>query len=161
MRRFLLILTPTLLLALAACGGTQGNTTPAASGPSGVRVLAEAVGAPAPVNTEVPPAPEVPANAVQSLTLEGAIHTATPNGGMTVSGKIVNNGTKAAKPTRVVVLLLDEAGQTVSRASFSDTRFTAVEPGAGLTWQGATLFGVKDNQRLSFVVEGIDETATP
>ena len=158
MRRFLLILTPALLLGLAACGGTQGNTTPAASGSSEVRVLAEAAGAPAPVSTEVPPAPEVPVNAVQSLTLEGVTQTPTANGGLTLSGTIVNNGAKAAKPTRVVVALLDEAGQTVSRASFSDPNFAAIAPGAGLTWQGDTLFGVAGNQRLAFTVEGVEES---
>jgi hypothetical protein len=157
MRRFLLILTPALLLGLAACGGTQGNTTPAASGSSEVRVLAEAAGAPAPVSTEVPPAPEVPANAVQSLSLEGAAQQPTANGGLTVSGTIVNNGPQAAKPTRVVVMLVDAVGQTVSRASFSDPRFTAIAPGAGLTWQGDTLFGVGANQRLVFIVEGVAE----
>lgn len=163
MRRFLLILTPALLLGLAACGGTQGGTqggTPASGAPAGnVEVLAAASGGSGPANTEEPPALEVPANAVGSFTVEGATHTATAKGGMTVSGTIVNNGTKAAKPTQVIVLLLDEAGQTVSRASFSDTRFTMVEPGAGLTWQAETLFTVSGNQRLSFAVEGIDEAA--
>ncbi|HEY8598149.1 MAG TPA: FxLYD domain-containing protein [Thermomicrobiales bacterium] len=159
MRRLLLILTPLFILALTACGVTQNGTPTAASSNSGVRVLASAAGPAGPVNTEPPLPEEVPANAVQSFTLEEPRHTATANGGMTVSGKIVNNGDKKAQPTRVIVTLLDEAGQTVSKASFSDPRFTALEPGAGLTWQGEILFGVKEKQRLEFTVEGVTEAA--
>ena len=158
MRRLLLILTPLLILALTACGGAK-NGTPAAATTPGVRVLAAAAGPPGPVNTEAPPPVDVPANAVQGFTLEQPIHTPAANGGMTVSGTIVNHGDKVAKPTRVVVTLLDESGEIVSKASFSDTRFTAVEPGSGLTWQGTTLFAVSESQRLEFAVEGVDPAA--
>jgi hypothetical protein len=158
MRRLLFILAPMLILLLTACGGTQTGTPTTGAVPSGGRVLASAAGPAGPVSTEQPPAVEVPANAVQSFTLEEPRHTATANGGMTVSGKIVNNGTAKALPTRVIVTLLDEAGQPVSKASFSDPRMTAIEPGAGLTWQGDTLFSVSEKQRLEFTVEGVTET---
>lgn len=158
MRRLLFILTPLLILMLAACGSTQKGTPAASSVPSGGRVLASAAGPAGPVSTEQPPAVEVPANAVQSLTLEEPHHTPMANGGMTVSGNIINNGDKEAQPTRVIVTLLDESGQVVSKASFNDTRLTALAPGAGLTWQGETLFGVAEKQHLEFTVEGVTET---
>lgn len=157
MRRLLYILTPLLILVLAACGSTQQGT-PAASGSADARILASAAGPAGAVNTEPPMVEETPANMVNSLILAEPKHTSTANGGMTVTGKIVNNGTTKALPTRVIVTLLDEAGQTVSRASFSDPRLTAIEPGAGLTWQGDTLFNVSEKQRLEFTVEGVTET---
>ncbi len=159
MRRLLYILAPLFIFLLTACGGTQKVTPTTTSGSSGVRVLASAAGPAGPVSTEQPPAVEVPANAVQSFTLEEPRRTSTANGGMTVSGKIVNNGDKKAQPTRIIVTLFDEAGQIVSKASFSDTRLTALEPGGGLTWQGETLFSVQEKQRLEFTVEGVTEAA--
>lgn len=155
MRRFFFILAPFIILVLAACGSTQQVTPTVSSDTPGVRVLASASGPAAPASTVQPPTVEVPANAVQSFTLEEPRQIPTANGGMTVSGKIVNNGNKTAQPTRIIVTLLDETGQIVSRASFKDTRLTAIEPGGGLTWQGDIQFGVKEKQRLEFTVEGV------
>jgi len=163
MRRFLLALTPYLLLTLAACGGTQATTTPSSATGGAVIVSESARGGPGRTTeftgSTAPSAAPVPTEAVvtpaEGLTLADAAYVAQGDSGLSVKGNLVNTGPTQARVTRVSFELLDAAGQTIAQSSVSNLRLAPLAPGAQIPWQGLTNLKPGEGQSLRVSVEGI------
>lgn len=156
MRRLFPVLPLLLMLALVACGGTKPQNAVETDQNSRILVAGSGTGAAAqPAGAASAPAPEdTPADAAQGLTVEEVRYTASGDGGLTVSGKVVNRGQGEASTTRIAVDLMDASGQRVARASFYNLQLPTLKPGANATWQGQTRFVVAEGQRLQLTVEG-------
>ena len=155
MRRLLILLTPLLLLALVACGGTKPNAADPASNRPGDRVLAAASGT---FDPNAPPQPaevvEVPENAAQGLAVEGVQYANARGGGLTVSGTVANRGAQGAKVTNISVELLDASGKLVQKWSLYNPNLPTLAAGGEAPWQGLADLTVKDGQSVRLSAEG-------
>ncbi len=156
MRRLLLLLTPALLLALAACGGTPANPTgqaPAAE----ARVIAGTTGkvvegqATAPQTDNPVSQPDSP---FDGLAITEVSATRSGEGNVTVSGKVVNRGQEAAKTTRIAVEVVDASGKRVARQQFAYPQLPTIRPGDEVAWQGQTQLKLADGQQVQVAVAG-------
>lgn len=156
MRRLFLLLTPFLLLALVACGGSQ-KTSSGAAPTVEPRTLAEASGrvsAEQPVTVQPASVVGQPDNPADGLALIDVTTTVGTDGTVLVSGKVINRGQGAAKTTSIAVDVVDSSGKSVMRQQFAYPRLPTIRPGDEVTWQGQTQFKLTDGQRVQVAVAG-------
>jgi len=156
MRCLLLLLTPFLLLALVACGGSQ-KTSSGAAPTAEPRTLTEANGRATdqqPVTVQPASAIGQPDNPAEGLDLIDIATTADTDGTVLVSGQVVNRGQVAAKTTSIAVDVVDASGKSVMRQQFAYPRLPTIRPGDEVAWQGQTQFKPTEGQRVQVAVAG-------